>query len=246
MGEYIPQAPINDEAKKYNQNLPGMGGVFNYVNLHAYHYAGNNPVVLKDPDGRADGDSLLSVKRADSESQEHAFDVYAIKGGTVFRVDENAPGYGKSIIIKDSDGVYVRYAHLSQINVSAGDTVEGGQVIGIMGNSGSGGGNPNNPTDNRHLHVSVYPAGTEDFTMDNARIINPETYIKGGYYPCNTKISFSFLADVTRADGTTYPHEGLDFSGRLSNLISRRNWGSYGGFSGGGGADVLGLQRKRR
>jgi hypothetical protein len=25
--------------------------VFNYVNLHACHYAGNNPAVLKDPDG---------------------------------------------------------------------------------------------------------------------------------------------------------------------------------------------------
>jgi RHS repeat-associated protein len=51
MGEYIPQAPINDEAKKYNQNLPGLGGVYNYVNLHAYHYAGNNPVKLVDPGG---------------------------------------------------------------------------------------------------------------------------------------------------------------------------------------------------
>jgi hypothetical protein len=30
-----------------------MGGVFNYVNLHAYHYAGNNPVKYTDPDGRA-------------------------------------------------------------------------------------------------------------------------------------------------------------------------------------------------
>jgi hypothetical protein len=51
MGEYIPRAPIDDEAKKYNQNLPGMGGVFNYINLHAYHYAGNNPVKLTDPTG---------------------------------------------------------------------------------------------------------------------------------------------------------------------------------------------------
>ena len=53
MGEYVPSAPVNEEAKKQNQNLPGMGGVFNYANLHAYHYAGNNPVKYTDPDGDA-------------------------------------------------------------------------------------------------------------------------------------------------------------------------------------------------
>ena len=53
LGEYIPKAPIDDEAKKHNEKVPGMGGVFNVVNLHLYHYAGNNPVKYTDPDGKA-------------------------------------------------------------------------------------------------------------------------------------------------------------------------------------------------
>ena len=52
LGEYIPKAPIDEEAKKYNQNLPGMGGVFNHINGNLFAYAANNPVKYTDPDGK--------------------------------------------------------------------------------------------------------------------------------------------------------------------------------------------------
>jgi hypothetical protein len=38
-----------------------MGGVFNLVNLHVYHYAGNNPLKYTDPDGRSEDKLDLGV-----------------------------------------------------------------------------------------------------------------------------------------------------------------------------------------
>jgi hypothetical protein len=46
LGEYVPQAG------RQPGGLPGMGGVFNIINMHSYHYAGNNPVKYIDPDGK--------------------------------------------------------------------------------------------------------------------------------------------------------------------------------------------------
>jgi len=67
LGEYIPVAPTNDEAKKHNSNLPGNGGVFNAINLHLYHYAGNNPVRYTDPDGRKYGAAAKKIILATTE-----------------------------------------------------------------------------------------------------------------------------------------------------------------------------------
>ena len=46
LGEYIP-SPGTEPNK-----LAGVGGVYNTINLHVYHYAGNNPVKYTDPDGK--------------------------------------------------------------------------------------------------------------------------------------------------------------------------------------------------
>ena len=50
LGEYIPGAGKATASEA--GSLPGMGGVFNTVNLQLYHYAGNNPVKYTDPDGK--------------------------------------------------------------------------------------------------------------------------------------------------------------------------------------------------
>jgi RHS repeat-associated protein len=57
LGEYVPRRGRGPD------KLSGMGGVYNTVNFHAYHYAGNNPVKLTDPNGRN------SIWEIDEENQ---------------------------------------------------------------------------------------------------------------------------------------------------------------------------------
>ena len=85
VGGYIPSAPVNDEARKRNGSLPGQGGVFNVVNLHVYHYAGNNPVKYVDPDGRSD-DEYDAVKKAEGLKTEPVPNEKSLPGGLIDRL----------------------------------------------------------------------------------------------------------------------------------------------------------------
>ncbi|MFH8365585.1 transglycosylase family protein [Streptomyces sp. NPDC018031] len=55
--------------------------------------------------------------------------------------------YGNQVVIRHADGKYSQYAHLSSLSVSAGQTVSGGQQIGLSGSTGNSSG--------PHLHFEV-------------------------------------------------------------------------------------------
>lgn len=64
--------------------------------------------------------------------------VYAVTAGTVAYAGQHkgAPGYGNFVTIKHNSTFYTTYAHLDSVSVSTGDNLNGGETIGICGNTG--------------------------------------------------------------------------------------------------------------
>ncbi|WP_328907048.1 LysM peptidoglycan-binding domain-containing M23 family metallopeptidase [Streptomyces sp. NBC_00234] len=72
--------------------------------------------------------------------------VRAIGPGTVVSAGWSG-AYGNEVVIQHADGMYSQYAHQSSLNVSVGETVTGGQQIGLSGSTGNSSG--------PHLHFEV-------------------------------------------------------------------------------------------
>ncbi|MFJ9182896.1 LysM peptidoglycan-binding domain-containing M23 family metallopeptidase [Streptomyces anulatus] len=96
---------------------------------------------------RASGASWSSGYHTGSDFQAASgTPVLAIGPGTVVSAG-NSGSYGNEVVIKHEDGMYSQYAHQTSLNVSVGQTVTGGQQIGLSGSTG----NSTGP----HLHFEV-------------------------------------------------------------------------------------------
>lgn len=92
--------------------------------------------------------------------------ILAAQSGTVLGIGDtdvacNAVSYGKWVLIKHENGLTTLYAHLSVIQVSAGQKVNAKEKIGLSGNTGYSTG--------PHLHFTVYAS-------DSVHISGPTEY----------------------------------------------------------------------
>jgi murein DD-endopeptidase MepM/ murein hydrolase activator NlpD len=87
--------------------------------------------------------------------------LYAAKAGVVEKSGWNTGGYGNMILINCGGGMEIRYGHAYKLLVNAGDYVEQGQIIALMGTTGHSTG--------PHLHFEVIIGGKRT---------NPLNYVK--------------------------------------------------------------------
>ena len=85
--------------------------------------------------------------------------VFASSGGTVAKAGWGG-GYGYVVYINHADGKQTRYAHLSKVLVSSGQSVKQGDKIALSGNTGISTG--------PHLHFEMLVNGSH---------VNPESYL---------------------------------------------------------------------
>lgn len=93
---------------------------------------------------------------------------------------------GYHVIIKQDDGLFAAYAHMSKTSVSIGQKVSSGEKIGEVGSTGYSSGN--------HLHFAFFPETNGWFSINNS--VNPIKYL--------TPFSNVYAAEITSTNAMLY------------------------------------------
>lgn len=93
--------------------------------------------------------------------------IRAVQAGVVLYAGNSGDWAGNHVAVKHADGITTMYSHMSSMAARAGDTVQAGQVIGYVGQTGRAFG--------AHLHFEVYPVGVK--YGDVYRAVNPQPWL---------------------------------------------------------------------
>ncbi len=86
-------------------------------------------------------------------------DIYSTGDGVVVEADFSKGGYGNHVVVDHGFGYQTLYGHMSKINVKKGQKISRGELLGVVGNTGTSTG--------PHLHYEVIKNGVK---------INPVNY----------------------------------------------------------------------
>lgn len=92
--------------------------------------------------------------------------IQATGDGVVEQVEKKSTGYGLNVMINHGHGYVTRYAHMAKILVKEGQKVAKGEVIGLIGDTGT--------STAPHLHYEVHYKG---------EAVNPIQYVMDGLSP---------------------------------------------------------------
>lgn len=107
-------------------------------------------------------------------------EIHATTGGRVVEVGIDNDHFGNYVKIQDIGGDYHIYAHLKDVKVSKGDEIEGGDVIGTMGHTGSSQ-IILKQSDGTHGDTSLIQSGDRlhyEIRNSDNEILNPFTFFK--------------------------------------------------------------------
>ncbi len=93
--------------------------------------------------------------------------IRAVKSGIVLFAGNTGDWAGNHVAIRHADGKTTMYSHMSSMAVGSGQSVQAGQVIGYVGQTGRAFG--------PHLHFELYPVGVRYGDIYNA--IDPQPWL---------------------------------------------------------------------
>lgn len=94
--------------------------------------------------------------------------IRAVEPGVVLFAGNGGDWAGNHVAIQHADGLTTMSSHLSAMAVTTGQTVQAGQIIGYVGQTGRAFG--------AHLHFELYPVGVR--YGDVYRAINPQPWLQ--------------------------------------------------------------------
>lgn len=128
------------------------------------------------------------------------------------RIAKRSKTYGNVVVIRHSNGLETYYAHLSKLNVTVGEEVAAGQVIGLGGNTGWSHGS--------HLHFEVRYLGqpinpTEIISFEEHKLTTDTLLLSKNTFSYAAKANYAYKGKGKNYKSTAVVNGGKLLPGKI-------------------------------